>query len=71
MKEQNLIKVGDEFRTNPLSNQEGGSIIEVLKDNGTVLVYDKIKHPIPYVNKMNKENVSKIFLNGLVIWEQK
>lgn len=69
MKENYSVK--DEYRTNPLSKQEGGDVIEVLQKDGRVLTYDKIKNPNAYIRKMNKENLVKIFLNANLVWEQK
>ena len=69
MKENYTVK--DQYRTNLLSKQEGGDVIEVLQKDGRVLTYDKIKNPDAYIRKMNKENLVKIFLNANLVWEQK
>jgi len=46
------MKVGDEFRTNPLSNKPGGSTVRVTFKNGSVRDYDKVKHPDSFINKI-------------------
>jgi len=46
------MKVGDEFRTNPLSHQPGGSTVRVTFKNGSVRDYDKVKHPQSFINKI-------------------
>ena len=37
------MRVGDEFRTNPLSLKPGGSIVTVVFSDGRMLDYDKVK----------------------------
>ena len=46
------MKVGDEFRTNPLSNVPGGSTVRVTFKNGSVRDYDKVKYPQSFINKI-------------------
>jgi hypothetical protein len=46
------MKVGDEFRTNPLSSKPGGSTVRVFFHNGSHRDYDKVKHPESFINKI-------------------
>lgn len=46
------IHVGDEYRTNSMSLQPGGSVIEVYHESGLVLEYDKIKFPSYYLREV-------------------
>lgn len=63
------MRVGDEFRTNPLSLQPGGSLVTVVFNNGKKLEYDKVKSPKKYVSRIpGKETISQIFVNGKEVW---
>jgi hypothetical protein len=46
------LVVGDKYRTNPLSLVPGGYSIMVEFKDGTILVYDNIKSPYAYINKL-------------------
>ena len=46
------MKVGDEFRTNPLSNKPGGSTVRVTFKDGSWRDYDKVKHPKSFIKKI-------------------
>jgi hypothetical protein len=46
------IYVSDEHRTNPMSLQPGGSVVEVYYSSGTALSYDKIKRPDLYLREV-------------------
>lgn len=48
------MKVGDEFRTNPLSHQPGGCVVRVTFKNGTHRDYDKVKKPMAFINAIQK-----------------
>jgi hypothetical protein len=54
-----------EMRTNPLSNQPGGSTITV-KFEGHEIVYTNIKNPRAYIAKIRKEkaDVVAIYVDG-------
>ena len=59
------MRVGDEFRTNPLSLKPGGSIVTVIFSNGRMLDYDKVKSPKKYVASIpEREDITAIFVNG-------
>ena len=56
---------GDEYRTNPLSLEPGGSTIRVIYATGKEVAYDKIKNHWAYAKKMlrdNGEEISSIML---------
>jgi hypothetical protein len=45
-------KVGDEYRTNPLSHQPGGSVVRILfQSTGNTRDYDKVKHPMSFIKR--------------------
>ena len=45
------MRVGDEYRTNPLSHKAGGSIVQITFNNGSVREYDKVKYPESFIEK--------------------
>lgn len=56
--------VGDQFRTNPLSEIPGGSVIRIIDMYGNDRTYDKIKSPSAYISKLNLSDIKNIFING-------
>lgn len=46
------FKVGDEYRTNPLSHKPGGYEVQVNYSSGKFLVYDKVKFPGAYIKHL-------------------
>ena len=46
------MQVGDQFRTNPLSHKPGGSTVRVIRRNGEVRDYDKVKYPDAFIRKI-------------------
>jgi len=66
------MRVGDEYRTNPLSLKPGGSIVSVVFSDGESLEYDKIKYPRKYVGTIPKrENIVLIYVDGKEVWTAK
>ena len=57
------LKVADEHRKNPLSHTEGGVQITVIKENGQILEYDKIKNFRAYISNMNMDGISEVRVN--------
>lgn len=68
----NIYVPTDEMRTNKLSLTPGGSVIRVVKA-GHEVVYDKIKYPDLYVQKLigSAGDIAKIFVNDILVWEKK
>lgn len=63
------MRVGDEYRTNPLSLTPGGSIVTVAFSSGKTLEYDKVKSPRKYVASIpEREDIIQIFVNGKSVW---
>ena len=63
------MRVGDEYRTNPLSLRPGGSVVMVVFSSGRTLEYDKVKSPKKYIATIpGKEDIVQIFVNGKVVW---
>jgi hypothetical protein len=62
-----ILKVGDKYRTNNLSLIEGGSTVEIHLTDGKILVYDKVKNPVAYINMIRKKSdVHQAFVNGVL-----
>lgn len=64
--EKNKVFVGQEFRTNPLSEVPGGSVVEVHYKS-RIKVYDNIKNPkayIKYIRTNSSEEVVSILVDG-------
>ena len=58
---EKIIKVLDNYRTNPESHIPGGSVVETFNDKGLRLVYDKIKNPGAYLKRITKdESIIKV-----------
>jgi hypothetical protein len=59
------------MRTNTLSSTPGGSTVRVVFDSHEI-VYDRIKFPRAYVNKILSENsrVKSVFVNEVSIWDR-
>ena len=45
------MKVGDDYRTNPLSHKPGGVVVRLRFSNGNERDYDKVKHPMAFIKK--------------------
>ena len=66
------MRVGDEFRTNPLSLKPGGSIVTVVFSDGRMLDYDKVKSPKKYVASIpQREDITAVYVNGTQVWTDK
>jgi hypothetical protein len=64
--EKNKVFVGQEFRTNPLSEVPGGSVVEVHYKS-RIKVYDNIKNPkayVKYITSNSSEPVVSILVDG-------
>ena len=62
-----ILKVGDKYRTNNLSLIEGGSTVEIHLTDGKILVYDKVKNPVAYINMISKKSdIHQAFVNGVL-----
>ena len=48
------FKVGQKYRTNILSFQEGGHIVIVQRRDGRRFEYDNIKYPVAYIAKLKR-----------------
>lgn len=66
------MRVGDEYRTNPLSLKPGGSIVTVVFSDGRMLDYDKVKSPKKYVASIpQREDITAVYVNGNQVWTDK
>lgn len=55
------FKVSDEYRTNPLSHEPGGSTVIVFYQDGTSREYDKVKNVKAYTRYMlQKYDVARV-----------
>lgn len=69
------LHVNDNYRTNPLSLQPGGSKVKAIHERGKVFVYDKVKRPGAYIKRMNTEvkiaqygPIVEILINDVSVW---
>jgi len=68
---EKIIKVLDNYRTNPESHIPGGSVVETFNDKGLRLVYDKIKNPGAYIKRITKdESIIKVYVDGELEFER-
>jgi hypothetical protein len=68
---EKIIKVLDNYRTNPESHIPGGSVVETFNDKGLRLVYDKIKNPGAYIKRVTKdESIIKVYVDGELKFER-
>jgi hypothetical protein len=68
---EKIIKVTDNFRTNPESHIPGGSVVETFNTEGLRLVYDKIKNPSAYISKITKDlSIQKVYVDGELKFER-
>jgi hypothetical protein len=68
---EKVIKVLDNYRTNPESHIPGGSVVETFNDKGLRLVYDKIKNPSAYIKRITKdESIIKVYVDGELKFER-
>ena len=66
------MRVGDEYRTNPLSLSPGGSVVTVVFSDGRMLDYEKVKSPKKSVSKIpQKEDIVAVYVNGKQAWTDK
>ncbi|UAM97258.1 hypothetical protein K8354_13140 [Polaribacter litorisediminis] len=56
----NSLYVADEYRTNPLSRQPGGSTIQVKYSDGSIRIYDKIKNIAAYTRYLTNSSKNEI-----------
>jgi len=69
--DEKIIKVLDNYRTNPESHIPGGSVVETFNDKGLRLVYDKIKNPGAYIKRITKdESIIKVYVDGELKFER-
>jgi len=69
--DEKIIKVLDNYRTNPESHIPGGSVVETFNDKGLRLVYDKIKNPGAYIKRVTKdESIIKVYVDGELKFER-
>ena len=69
------LHVNDNYRTNPISLQPGGSTVKAIHERGKVFVYDKVKRPGAYIKTMNTEAkiaqygpIVEILINDVSVW---
>ena len=70
------FKVGDQYRTNPLSLKPGGYEVTVVYQDGKRFVYDKVKKPGWYVKSIetqgkNKSHgpVTEVYVDKAKVWD--
>jgi len=63
--------VGDNWRTNHLSLKPGGYVVKVIYGNH-FRVYDKIKYPQNYIEKIveRDNDIIEVKLEGITYWKK-
>jgi len=65
---RDILRVAREYRTHPLSLQEGGGEVLVVFEDGIRLEYDNIHNPKAYVRQISKDlihgKVKEIYVDG-------
>ena len=60
----NSFRVTDKWRTNPLSEKPGGSVL-LVEENGKGKIYDKVKYVWAYIKQLKKnKNITKVWLQN-------
>ena len=69
------LHVKDNYRTNPLSLQPGGSTVKAIHETGKDFVYDKVKNPGAYIKRISTDNKTKdhgaiveILIDDVSVW---
>lgn len=69
------LHVKDNYRTNPLSLQPGGSTVKAIHETGKVFVYDKVKSPGAYIKRISTDIKAKdhgaiveILIDNVSVW---
>lgn len=64
------MRVGDEYRTNPLSLKPGGYTVTVYFQGGNHLMYDKVKRPGSYIRAIENKhgNIIRIEVDDNPVW---
>ena len=56
----NSFIVADQYRTNPLSQEPGGSTLKVKYSDGSIRIYDKIKNIAAYTRYLMNSSKDEI-----------
>jgi hypothetical protein len=70
------MRVGDQYRTNPLSHEPGGHEVSVIYSKGKVFEYDKVKKPGFYVRSISLKHgtewgeITEIRVDGSSVWRK-
>jgi hypothetical protein len=69
------LHVKDNYRTNPLSLEPGGSTVKAIHETGKVFVYDKVKNPGAYIKRISTDvktrdhgAIVEILINDASVW---
>jgi hypothetical protein len=69
------LHVKDNYRTNPLSLQPGGSTVKAIHERGKAFVYDKVKNPGAYIKRINTDEriaeygaIVEILIDNVSVW---
>jgi hypothetical protein len=70
-----ILRVGDHWRTNPLSLKPGGHDVTVIWQSGETRVYDKVKSPKGYVASISKKPtkhglIMEVWVDGKLEWKR-
>lgn len=70
-----MFRVGDDFRTNPLSLTPGGHDVVVVWQDGASYLYDNFKAPKNYVSSISKKpskhgRMMEVWVDGSIAWKR-
>jgi hypothetical protein len=65
------MRVGEKWRTNPLSKKPGGHTVTLIREMGEPISYDKIKSPGPYISRItDRRGILEIQVDGETFWKR-
>lgn len=65
------IKVNDSFRSNELSLEEGGATVKIIRTDGRVLLYDKVKSVRAYTQRaLKNDSVAEVWHGNTCLFKR-
>lgn len=65
------IKVNDSFRSNELSLEEGGATVKIIRTDGRVLLYDKVKSVRAYTqHALKNDSVAEVWHGNTCLFKR-
>ena len=61
-KRSNSIEVAEKYRKHALSFEPGGVRVVVIMQNGFKKIYNRVKYPDVFINKIKRNDVAQIMV---------